>query len=459
MVVCCLALAVLVAACGGGDSDTASGGGTKSSKKIDMAAELKKPATITVWAWTPGTDQAVKDFEAAHPNIKVKLQNVGQGPPHYRKLRTVLKSGKGLPDVVHMEFQYIPSFTLTKSLLDMTPYLPENFLSNYPEWVQKQINVQGGIYGVPWDTGPLGFIYRKDLLEKAGVKTPINTWAEFATAAEKYHKANPKSYLVNMPGPRPGSGWACSGRPGRARSTQTPRTSRSTSPIRRSSRSPSSGTSSTPTARSRMTPTSTTPGIRGRRLRSPTSSTTRKAGHAESRIIRVRGGWERSGNLGPATPALHSPRPASSPPIAHATLFARVPSRLVVTSRYRRRRRIERCPAPAARRRDRPAIADSHRRDASQGLGAFVWSGDGWIRWRRNPAIRLVRRVLREPDVLGDPLGINELVPIAVLYMGCNAISRKPMNARTDDPLGVPSLALLPNVALEFGVVILNPPG
>ena len=57
---------------------------------------------------------------------------------------------------------------------------------------------------MPWDTGPLGFIYRKDLLEKAGVKTPINTWDEFAVAAEKYHKANPKSYLVNMPGGQTG---------------------------------------------------------------------------------------------------------------------------------------------------------------------------------------------------------------------------------------------------------------
>ena len=169
-----------------------------------MAAELKKPANITVWAWTPGTDEAVKMFEKAHPNIKVKLQNVGQGPPHYRKVRTVLKSGKGLPDVIHMEFQYIPSFTITKSLLDMTPYLPKNFLSKYPEWIQKQINLNNGIYGVPWDSGPLGLIYRQDLLDKAGVKTPIKTWDEFATAAIKYHKANPKSYLVNLPGGQTG---------------------------------------------------------------------------------------------------------------------------------------------------------------------------------------------------------------------------------------------------------------
>ena len=57
---------------------------------------------------------------------------------------------------------------------------------------------------MPWDTGPLGLIYRQDLLEKAGVKTPIKTWDEFAAAAIKYHKANPKSYLVNLPGGQTG---------------------------------------------------------------------------------------------------------------------------------------------------------------------------------------------------------------------------------------------------------------
>ena len=150
LVVLCGILATVIVACGGDDSSDSSGGGG-STKKVDTAAELKKKQTITVWAWTPGTEEAVKMFEKAHPNITVKLQNVGQGPPHYRKVRTVLKSGKGLPDVIHMEFQFIPSFTLTKSLLDMTPYLPDNFMSNYPEWIQKQIQVDKGIYGVPYD--------------------------------------------------------------------------------------------------------------------------------------------------------------------------------------------------------------------------------------------------------------------------------------------------------------------
>ena len=86
----------------------------------------------------------------------------------------------------------------------MTPYLPKDFLSKYPEWIQKQINLNGGIYGVPWDSGPLAFIYRKDLLDKAGVKTPIVTWDDFAKAAVKYHQANPNSYLTNLPGGQTG---------------------------------------------------------------------------------------------------------------------------------------------------------------------------------------------------------------------------------------------------------------
>jgi multiple sugar transport system substrate-binding protein len=193
----CLAVAAVTAACGG---DSGDGAGRKAAKHVDVAAALKKRATITVWAWTPGTAEAAKMFEKAHPKIHVKVDNVGQGPPHYQKLRTALRSGRGLPDVAQMELQYIPSFTLTKSLLDLTPYLPDEFLARYPRWIREQVNLQGGVYGIPWDTGPLGFIYRRDLLVKAGIKTPIETWDEFADAAIAYHKANPKSYLVDMPG-------------------------------------------------------------------------------------------------------------------------------------------------------------------------------------------------------------------------------------------------------------------
>ena len=108
----------------------------------------------------------------------------------------------------------------------MTPYLPDNFMTNYPV-DQKQIQVDNGIYGVPWDTGPLGFIYREDLVKQAGIKTPIKTWDEFA-AAEQYHKKFEVVSGEHAGRADGGSGSACSGRTGHARSRPIRRTSRPT---------------------------------------------------------------------------------------------------------------------------------------------------------------------------------------------------------------------------------------
>jgi multiple sugar transport system substrate-binding protein len=196
----CAALALFVAACGGGSSDSGSSAKTGSSKPtVDLQAELKKPANLTMWTWVPGIEKEVKLFEQAYPNIKVKVVNAGQGAAQYQKLRTVLKSGKGAPDVAQIEFQYIPSFVLTKSLLDLSKYFPvDQFSQKYPDWVASQVVSDNHIWAVPQDTGPMGMLYRKDLLDKAGIKPPT-TWEEFATAAREYHKKNPGSYLANMP--------------------------------------------------------------------------------------------------------------------------------------------------------------------------------------------------------------------------------------------------------------------
>ena len=73
----------------------------------------------------PDIQNEVKLFTTQYPKIKVDLVNVGQGAPHYQKLRTAIQSGQGAPDVAQVEFQYINSFTLGEgSLLDLTPVRP-----------------------------------------------------------------------------------------------------------------------------------------------------------------------------------------------------------------------------------------------------------------------------------------------------------------------------------------------
>ncbi|MHA5055068.1 ABC transporter substrate-binding protein [Streptomyces sp. SD15] len=188
-----LALLVLTA-CSGGSSNGAGGGTTKS---VDMAAELKKPATIEFWSWLNGIEDEVKLFEKKYPNIKVKVVNAGAPAAEYPKLRTALKAGSGAPDVVQLEAHEVPSFTITKSLLDLAPYGANKIKSKFEGWAWEQVSQGSSVYAIPQDTGPMGMLYRKDIFDKYDIKVPT-TWAEFATAAEKLHKADPKAYLTNM---------------------------------------------------------------------------------------------------------------------------------------------------------------------------------------------------------------------------------------------------------------------
>jgi multiple sugar transport system substrate-binding protein len=197
----------LLAACGGGGGGNEPGPQASASQvpqsEIDRALDTE--TTLTFWTWVPDITNQVKMFTTKYPKIKVNVVNVGQGAPHYQKLRTAIQSGQGAPDVTQMEYQYIPSFTLGDqgSLLDLTPYVPADLQSQYPEWVWGQVKVNNGLWGIPQDTGPMGLLYREDLFSAAGIEAPT-TWDEFGAAAETYHSKNPKSYLVNVAQNQPG---------------------------------------------------------------------------------------------------------------------------------------------------------------------------------------------------------------------------------------------------------------
>jgi multiple sugar transport system substrate-binding protein len=195
-----------LAACSGGETDTPAGAPPAPSliPQADIDAAMNAETTLTFWTWVPDIQNEIKLFTTKYPKIKVELVNVGQGAPHYQKLRTAIQAGQGAPDVAQVEFQFINSFTLGEGdLLDLTPYVPATLKDSYPEWVWSQVNTNGGLWGIPQDTGPMGLLYREDLLTQAGLQAPM-TWDEFAAAAQTYHSKNPKSYLVNVSPAQPG---------------------------------------------------------------------------------------------------------------------------------------------------------------------------------------------------------------------------------------------------------------
>jgi multiple sugar transport system substrate-binding protein len=55
------------------------GAGLAAAALPSIPAMAQDPVELTLWSWLPNFQDQVDMFEAAHPNIKVKLVNAGQG--------------------------------------------------------------------------------------------------------------------------------------------------------------------------------------------------------------------------------------------------------------------------------------------------------------------------------------------------------------------------------------------
>ncbi|SFR70457.1 multiple sugar transport system substrate-binding protein [Agromyces sp. CF514] len=173
------------------------GGSTETVSQDDIDTAMTTPTKLTFWTWVPDIENEVKLFEEKYPAIDVTVENVGQGLPHYQKLRSAIEAGEGAPDVAQLEYQYIPSFVLNQSLLDLTPYGAGDLSSDYVDWAWKQVAPDKEVWAIPQDVGPMGNLYREDILAEAGITEPPATWDDYATAA-KAVKEKTGSYISNL---------------------------------------------------------------------------------------------------------------------------------------------------------------------------------------------------------------------------------------------------------------------
>ena len=174
------------------------------TSNADFEAAMSTPTTISMWAWAPGIENQVAMFEEAYPAIDVVLENVGQGGDHYTKVRTALEAGTGAPDVIQLEYQYVPSFVLTESLLDLAPYGANDVADQFTPWTWSQVTNGDAVYAIPQDAGPMGNLYREDILAAAGITEAPVTWDDYAVAAEAV-RSQTGSYITALSGNDAGS--------------------------------------------------------------------------------------------------------------------------------------------------------------------------------------------------------------------------------------------------------------
>ncbi|KOX24370.1 sugar ABC transporter substrate-binding protein [Saccharothrix sp. NRRL B-16348] len=193
-IVLATALATALSACSsGGDGGTAPGGATGTQDAVDAA--LREGGEITYWSWTPSAKAQVEAFQQEFPNVKINYVNAGTGNDHYTKLQNAIKAGSGAPDVAQIEYQALPQFALTGSLVDLGQYGFNDFQDDYTPSTWNSVKVGGGLFGLPQDSGPMALFYNKELFDKHAIAVP-KTWAEYVDAARKLHAADPTKYIT-----------------------------------------------------------------------------------------------------------------------------------------------------------------------------------------------------------------------------------------------------------------------
>ena len=183
------AIALLLAGCGGSDG--------KSDSK-----------TFEFWSFANINQKADVDvYTKAHPDVRVKLTEVGTTTETAQALTAALAGGK-VPDLVLIQADDLPKFMQSPdNFVDLTTLGANDIKGNYLDWVMAQSTTEDNkIIGVPTDVGGLAVAYRTDLFKAAGLPTDREavaklwpTWDEFINVGRQYVQKTGKPFVDNTP--------------------------------------------------------------------------------------------------------------------------------------------------------------------------------------------------------------------------------------------------------------------
>jgi multiple sugar transport system substrate-binding protein len=160
------------------------------------AARAQDVVTLTFAQWDAaeqtgraGMEALVKQFEDAHPNIKIEFESISFSDIE-QKLLLQLRSGQS-PDVIQTYGNYTSDFNAAGALAPLSDLAGPDYLAEFPPALEKTGEFGGKFVAVPWAIQPVGFWYNKKLMAEAGLdpnsppKTIDELLTDLATIKEK----------------------------------------------------------------------------------------------------------------------------------------------------------------------------------------------------------------------------------------------------------------------------------
>ena len=162
-------------------------------------ANTADPAPRAAW------QELAARFEAEHPDVALRF-NIYDGESYKKSIRNWLTSAP--PDVVFWNAGYrMRQFVAPGLLEDVSDlYTPALKASIHPSALDL-VSVAGRQYGVPYTYYPIGFFYRRDLLQSAGVGELPRDWVGLVAACVKLKAKGIEPFAIGTRDLWPAAAW------------------------------------------------------------------------------------------------------------------------------------------------------------------------------------------------------------------------------------------------------------
>src|SRR5215469_15009085 len=151
------------------------------------SAQAKVQIRVVVGFYSAATqgifEGMAKDFTAAHPDVDVKIEVV-QWDNLQQRLTTDIAGGTP-PDIALIGTRWLVDFVHNDIAEPLDGYITPEFKSRFIESFMAPSTINGKIYALPVAASARAMYYNKDLLAKAGVQNPPETWDQLVADAKK----------------------------------------------------------------------------------------------------------------------------------------------------------------------------------------------------------------------------------------------------------------------------------
>ena len=177
----------------GGDDDDGDGGGSGGKVKLVFWHTFQYAKEVEL------IKKAVKEFESAHPNIRVNVQQQTYEDGVEKYITASL--GGEAPDVMRVPNDRLGELADLELIAPVDQFISVSTLDTYVPMSVDAMKYRGSIYALPASYDSIALIYNKNLLSEKGYSSPPGTLQELVTMADSLTYADRYGFVLPITDP------------------------------------------------------------------------------------------------------------------------------------------------------------------------------------------------------------------------------------------------------------------